>query len=49
MKPVIKLAEIHKTYQTGEVEVKAVRGVSLEIFRANLSRSWARAVRENPR
>jgi putative ABC transport system ATP-binding protein len=32
MKPVIKLAEIHKTYQTGEVEVKAVRGVSLEIF-----------------
>ncbi len=32
MKPVIKLEEIHKTYQTGEVEVKAVRGVSLEIF-----------------
>jgi putative ABC transport system ATP-binding protein len=32
MKPVIKLADIHKTYQTGEVEVKAVRGVSLEIF-----------------
>jgi putative ABC transport system ATP-binding protein len=32
MKPVIKLTEIHKTYQTGEVEVKAVRGVSLEVF-----------------
>jgi putative ABC transport system ATP-binding protein len=32
MKPVIKLTDIHKTYQTGEVEVKAVRGVSLEIF-----------------
>jgi putative ABC transport system ATP-binding protein len=32
MKPVIKLEDIHKTYQTGEVEVKAVRGVSLEIF-----------------
>src|SRR5678815_3018124 len=31
MKPVIKLDDIHKTYQTGEVEVKAVRGVSLEI------------------
>ena len=31
MKAVIKLADIHKTYQTGEVEVKAVRGVSLEI------------------
>ena len=33
MKPVIKLDEIYKTYQTGEVEVKAVRGVSLEIFK----------------
>ena len=33
MKPVIKLDDIHKTYQTGEVEVKAVRGVTLEINR----------------
>jgi len=32
MKPVIKLADIHKIYQTGEVEVRAVSGVSLEIF-----------------
>jgi len=32
MKPVIKLENIQKTYQTGEVEVKAVRGVSLEIL-----------------
>src|SRR4029434_11044475 len=31
MKPIIKLEDIHRTYQTGEVEVKAVRGVSLEI------------------
>jgi putative ABC transport system ATP-binding protein len=31
MKPIIKLEDIHKTYQTGEVEVRAVRGVSLEI------------------
>jgi len=31
MNPVIKLENLHKTYQTGEVEVKAVRGVSLEI------------------
>ena len=31
MNPVIKLVDLHKTYQTGEVEVKAVRGVSLEI------------------
>ena len=28
---VIKLAEIHKTYHTGEVDVHAVRGVSLDI------------------
>ena len=31
MNPVIKLDDLHKTYQTGEVEVKAVRGVSLDI------------------
>jgi putative ABC transport system ATP-binding protein len=31
MKPIIKLEDIHKTYQTGEVDVKAVRGVSLEV------------------
>jgi putative ABC transport system ATP-binding protein len=31
MKPVIQLEDIHKTYQTGEVEVRAVAGVSLEI------------------
>ena len=32
MEPVIKLVDIHKTYITGEVQVKAVRGISLEIF-----------------
>ena len=31
MKPVLQLDDVHKTYQTGEVEVKAVRGVSVEI------------------
>ena len=31
MTAVIKLEDIHKTYHTGEVEVLAVRGVSLEI------------------
>ncbi|MEW6159593.1 MAG: ABC transporter ATP-binding protein [Verrucomicrobiota bacterium] len=31
MQPVIKLEDFRKTYQTGEVEVHAVRGVSLEI------------------
>ncbi|MGP8218339.1 MAG: ABC transporter ATP-binding protein, partial [Limisphaerales bacterium] len=30
--PVIKLADIHKVYHTGEVDVHAVQGVSLEIF-----------------
>ncbi|MCX6895071.1 MAG: ABC transporter ATP-binding protein [Verrucomicrobia bacterium] len=32
MKPVIELADIHKVYQTGEVEVHAVRGVTLGIL-----------------
>src|SRR5437899_8296027 len=31
MSAVIKLEEIHKIYHTGEVDVHAVRGVSLEI------------------
>ena len=31
MNSVIKLQDIHKTYHTGEVDVRAVRGVSLEI------------------
>jgi putative ABC transport system ATP-binding protein len=31
MKPVIQLQEIHKIYHTGEVDVHAVRGVSMEI------------------
>src|ERR1700733_1673648 len=29
---VIKLENVHKTYHTGEIEVRAVRGVSLEIM-----------------
>ena len=32
MLPVIQLADIHKTYRTGEVDVHAVRGVSLDIL-----------------
>ncbi len=31
---VVKLVDVHKTYHTGEMEVNAVRGVSLEIRRA---------------
>jgi len=30
--PVIKLADIHKLYHTGDVDVHAVRGISLEVF-----------------
>ena len=33
MQPVVKLQDIHKTYSNGEVEVHAVRGVSIEIQR----------------
>jgi len=32
--PVIQLRELVRTYQTGEVEVKAVRGVTLDIHRS---------------
>ncbi len=31
MQPVVQLADIHKTYSNGEIEVRAVRGVSLDI------------------
>src|SRR6202048_341670 len=30
---VVKLIDVHKTYHTGDVDVRAVRGVSLEIHR----------------
>jgi putative ABC transport system ATP-binding protein len=33
--PVIRLRDLTKTYQTGEVEVKAVRGVTLDIERGD--------------
>jgi putative ABC transport system ATP-binding protein len=33
MQPVVKLTNIHKTYSNGEIEVRAVRGVSLDIQR----------------
>ncbi|MCS7337108.1 MAG: ABC transporter ATP-binding protein [Verrucomicrobiae bacterium] len=32
MKPVIQLQDVHKVYRTGEVEVHAVRGVTLEVY-----------------
>src|SRR5882757_9961646 len=30
---VVKLTDVHKTYRTGDVDVHAVRGISLEIAR----------------
>ena len=36
MSAVIKLQEIHKVYHTGEVDVHAVRGVTLEIQRGEM-------------
>jgi len=33
MAPVVKIEDIHKTYDSGEIPVHAVRGVSLEIHR----------------
>ena len=33
MAPVVKIEEIHKIYDSGEIPVHAVRGVSIEIFR----------------
>jgi len=33
--PVIQLRDLSKTYQTGEVDVKAVRGVNLDILRGD--------------
>jgi len=33
MTPVVQLEDIHKTYDSGEVQVRAVRGVSLQIAR----------------
>ncbi len=34
---VVRLEDVHKTYHTGEVEVRAVRGVSLEIGRGEFT------------
>ena len=31
-RPVIELSDIHKIYQMGDVEVRALRGVSLKIY-----------------
>jgi putative ABC transport system ATP-binding protein len=33
MTPVVQIRDVHKTYHSGEVEVHAVRGVSIEIHR----------------
>ncbi len=45
---VIKLDEIHKTYHTGEVDVHAVRVVSLEILAGEFVAIMVRAAPANP-
>jgi putative ABC transport system ATP-binding protein len=45
-RPVIELEHIHKTYTMGDVEVHALRGVSLTIREGESSQSWARPIRQ---
>ena len=47
--PVIELEDVWKIYTMGEVEVAALRGLSLKIYRESLSQSWALQVRVNQR
>jgi len=49
MNAVIQLDAVEKTYHTGEVDVRAVRGVSLTIQRGEFVAIMARAARANPR
>ncbi|ATC65605.1 macrolide ABC transporter ATP-binding protein [Nibricoccus aquaticus] len=35
MQPVVKLTDIHKTYSSGEIAVRAVRGVSIDIHKGD--------------
>ena len=49
MEPIISVRNLVKTYLMGEIEVQALRGVSFDIDRASLWRSWARRGRANPR
>ena len=39
MSAVIQLTDIHKTYQTGEVAVHAVRGVDLTVAASEIGRA----------
>jgi hypothetical protein len=48
--PLIELTDIRKTFFTGEdIQVDALRGVSLRSIRANSSPSWAHRARANRR
>ena len=46
--PVVEVREVRKTYQLGETEVHALRGVSVNIKPAILSPSWAPVVAASP-
>ena len=47
--PLIRLTDITKHYQMGDMEVRALDGVSMEIRRGSTWPSWAPPVRESPR
>jgi ABC-type glutathione transport system ATPase component len=46
---IVRLIDVHKTYRTGEMEVHAVRGVSIEIRRSEFVALMGPAVPENRR
>ena len=48
MSDVIRVEELFKTYRMGDVEVPALRGVSLAIRKGELSRLWAPRDPVNP-
>ena len=45
---VIQTEDLWKTYEMGAEKLHALRGVSLEIARANTSPSWGPPARANP-